>query len=443
MVDFYISPSGLDTNPGTIDAPFKTYAAAEKRVPASGSARFLFDANGNHGPIYIKRDGLAGDPNIFDVYNGSYAHFEFDDATTAVYTKGRKNIVYQNLWVKMRKRKTGFFVHGSDNITLRDCVVEEAGYGIDLGTTTAPSSNITLERVVVRNCWDVLGNRSQGLYALNIHGLKLLNCIFSRNGWKEGSPQHVFVQQNHNVYLAETNTNVEIRDCYLGEACSHGIQLRCGGIISGCLFYFNPIHAFGQNDEAIFENNVLEGSRDLGHGTATITDVKRGWGYDAEAAHNIVRNNLFINGGSDISHSHALDVGAIERSTQPDAGTIVEGNRVYNWKVNAYRNLVNRPVDLADNRFQYTPNTLGSIPFLGDVDKRNWPNIPQIRDQLMKDYEPVNVGVVVKSKLEVLQNTTKAQIETAQANLQSEMKTINDNFQAGISEINKFIEENN
>ena len=181
----------------------------------------------------------------------------------------------------------------------------------------------------------------------------------------------------------------------------------------------------------------------MGHGTATIADVKRGWGYDAEAAQNVVVKNLFINGGDDISHSHALDLNPIQRSTQPDGGSVIQDNKVYNWKMNAYRNNANRPVVLTNNRFQYTPQTISSIPFLGDVDKSNWPDIPATREQIMKDYEPVNVGVVVQAKLSVLQADTKAQIEAAQANLQSEMANINQNFQAGVDEINKFIQENN
>lgn len=444
MLDFYISPSGVDTNPGTREAPLRTYAAAEKKIPASGvtPTRFLFDANGTHGPIYIKKDGLPSDPNVFDAYNGDYARFEFDDETTAIYNKNRKNIVYQNLWIKMRQRKTGFFAHGSENITLRDCVVEEAGYGLDLGTASAASKNITLERVVVRNCWDVLGDRSQGMYALNVHGLKILNCIFSRNGWKVGSPQHVFVQQNHNLYLAETNTGVEIRDSYFGEGCSHGVQLRCGGLITGCLFYFNPIHAFGQGDEAIFENNVLEGSRPMGHGTATIADVLRGWGYDAEAARNIVRKNLFINGGANISHSHALELGKIQRSTKTEAGSDIIGNRVFNWKGDAFKNPSNRPLVTEDNKYSYTPTVISGIPYLGDVDKRNWPDIPAIREQMMLDYAPINISAAVQEKLSTLQSNTQAKVQAVRDNMKTELDTIDQSLQVGLQEISDFIKNN-
>lgn len=445
MLEYFISPSGSDNNPGTREQPLRTYATAEKKsltVAGSGSPRFYFDANGNHGPIYIKRNGLDNDPMIIDAYNGDYARFEFDSPTTAIYNKGRKNIVFQNLWIQMRQRKTGFYAHGCENITLRDSVIDSASYGVDFGTTTARSKNLTVERTVIRNCWDIHGQRSQGLYAIAVDGLKIINCVFSKNGWKEGQTNHVFVQQNHNLYLAETNTNVEVRDCFIGEASSHGVQLRSGGIISGCLFYFNPIHAFGQNDQAIFENNVVEGSKILGHGTAVITDVWRGWGYDAEAARNVVQNNLFINGGLDIPHCHALELGNIVRSTAPDAGSLISGNRIYNWKVAGYKNNSGRTAELVDNKFEYTPTTISSMPYLGDVDKRNWPNIPAIREQLMHDYRAINVPEAVKEKLATLKSTTQAQMHEVKKTTQDSLQNIEQSFQEGLQDITKFIEDN-
>ena len=428
--EYFISPSGLNTNPGTKDAPVQTYAAAEAKVPSGSAAKFFFDAGGFHQPIYLKRSGLPDQPNVFDVYNGDYAKFHYDSTATAVYVKGIKNVVFQNFSIRPVQRKDGFLIHNCENITVRDCLIDSASYGLDLGREDMPSKNITLERLIIRNCWNVHGKKSQGMYATGIDGLKILNCIFSRNGWSNQSTNAILVQQNHNIYLSEKNKNVEVRDCFIGEGCSHGIQLRCGGVVSGNLFFFNPIHAFGQNDEAVFENNVLEGSRPMGHGTATITDVWRGWGYDAEAAKNTVVNNLFINGGLQTGDSRAIEVGRIVRSTNPDGGTIIKGNRVYNWKNAAYRNNSGRQVIEEGNLWEYQPTTISHIPDLHDAEHKNWPDIPAIRTQLMKDYEKLDVKEVAKEKIKTLQDEASKEIQSVQNKMQNELQTVQKNLDA-------------
>jgi hypothetical protein len=117
------------------------------------------------------------------------------------------------------------------------------------------------------------------LYADETAGLQITNNHFDHNGrgpaGAEVSIPSGNAQRDHDVYLKPANTNVVVTGNCFSNACSHGLQARCGGVISGNWFFNNPIHmSFGLVNgtgpilvggvTGVIQGNLFVGTRPLG-----------------------------------------------------------------------------------------------------------------------------------------------------------------------------------
>jgi len=73
-----------------------------------------------------------------------------------------------------------------------------------------------------------------------VTGLTIENSVFDHNGWNHdaGAEPTIF---NHNVYVQNNVSDVIFKNNISSDASSHGVQLRCGGIINDNLFLSNPL----------------------------------------------------------------------------------------------------------------------------------------------------------------------------------------------------------
>jgi len=177
----------------------------------------------------------------------------------------------------------------------------------------------------------------QGLYAYAVDGLLIEENVFDHNGWSEvvpGSGPDIF---RHNLYIANGNTGVIVRGNIIANASSHGMQLRCGGVVTNNLFVRNAIAlSVGGGTEpessgvsADVRGNVIMEGKDID------ANNPRGWGMwfgniaDGQARYNIVAHNLAG------TQPDALTIaGDAEGYSGPTVGVhdlSVDHNIFYNW----------------------------------------------------------------------------------------------------------------
>src|SRR5579862_7607482 len=68
LSSWYVSPSGLDTNPGTLAKPFKTIQAAANIAVAGDKVEI--ETGTYHEMVTPVNSGIPGKPITFEAYNG-------------------------------------------------------------------------------------------------------------------------------------------------------------------------------------------------------------------------------------------------------------------------------------------------------------------------------------------------------------------------------------
>ncbi len=68
--NYYVSPSGRNTNPGTLSSPFKTISFAESKLAdgVGGNTIYVRGGTYNEGVMFHLSSGIAGNPNVLIAY---------------------------------------------------------------------------------------------------------------------------------------------------------------------------------------------------------------------------------------------------------------------------------------------------------------------------------------------------------------------------------------
>lgn len=188
-------------------------------------------------------------------------------------------------------------------LLIEDCQVEGFKDGIILQGGSSPYGGgplrqVTIRRSIVKNSAAPFGGHSQGIYASNVAGLVIEECLILHNGWNsDGSaPATIF---NHNLYLQSNNSDCRVSRNLIVSGSSHGLQIRSGGIVEDNVFVKNPIAIlFGGGDKPteagvsgrVAGNVILQAT--------TIDGSPRGWGIDIQNVNSagvVVENNILAN----------------------------------------------------------------------------------------------------------------------------------------------------
>jgi len=233
----------------------------------------------------------------------------------------------------------GQFLQPGAHLLIEDCVFE--GYSTNLVFQGYGGRHVDfrLRRSVIVDAYNdhSSGEHSQGLYAFGVDGLLIEENVFDHNGWSERVPAAHADIYSHNLYIDNGNTGVVLRGNLIARGSSHGLQLRCGGVVVNNLFVQNSIALLvggGNNPEPegvraeVLGNVILDG-KDIDGANP------RGWGLvlsnlaAGRAAFNLITANVF--GGQ----PRALIVdGDAHGDAGPSLGvhdTTIAGNILYNW----------------------------------------------------------------------------------------------------------------
>ena len=244
-----------------------------------------------------------------------------------------------------------------ENYLIEDCKISRFtnGLNISLGEKT----NVRLRRNVVTNCFYAGGGaHSQGAFINNIDGLLLEENIFHQNGHKgDRSDANIF---NHNLYLENGLSNVQIRGNIISDASSNGISLNGAGLIENNLVVRNPVGIFARTaPTTVLRNVVLEGN-DI------TTSLPRGWGIViGDAYYNpggpaIVEQNIIAHKIA-LGDLHAIFLDKLKHDVPPLSATIF-ANTVYDWngtslQIDSTTNEDYESIEVLNNIFDESPHT--------------------------------------------------------------------------------------
>ncbi len=151
---------------------------------------------------------------------------------------------------------------GSD-ILIEDVKVELFGNGINLLGEGDGLHDVTIRRSVIVDSYsnneDV---HSQGIFADNVHGLRIEETVLDHNGFNEAVPGASRVKFNHNVYLYGSCSGLVLERNISSRGSNHGFTMNNGGRAEGNILIANAIAGYVKDLVAsteavqIMRNNV-------------------------------------------------------------------------------------------------------------------------------------------------------------------------------------------
>jgi hypothetical protein len=182
----------------------------------------------------------------------------------------------------------------------RDCTIRDFGFA----GTFEDSDTVRLQGCRVFDNYGAPGKRARGLYFGNVRRVELLDCLIDRNGGDVRSGARRTNIFDHNVYVRGDCGPALVSGCVVSRGCSHGVQVRSGGDVVGCLFIDNPIHlSFGHvNGEGPVHRGGVSGQvrGNVFLGTGPIDGHDKGRGIDvANVLRGVIADNVFAAGGPD------------------------------------------------------------------------------------------------------------------------------------------------
>ena len=170
---YYVSPSGNDVCPGTIDSPWRTIQHAADTM-AGGDYAYI------RGGIYYegvetRRDGSTSAGHIvFSAYPSETPIIDGTDVTTGNngFTIAHSYITLNGLTIR-HWNDTGIWMWNAAHVELNDCVVHEVPYGIGAANGT---HDFVLNRIQIHH-FDLFGFDASPAEGNNCYNGTLNDCI--------------------------------------------------------------------------------------------------------------------------------------------------------------------------------------------------------------------------------------------------------------------------
>lgn len=212
QTNFYVSPSGRDTNPGTLAKPWKT---VQKACNAATPGSTVYLRTGTYKQkVSVNVSGTAGNYITFTNYNGEAATLDGGSTAGTILSVVNKTYLkfvglrFQNAIGNYAK---GFYVEGSSHhIEIRNCTITNVHF----------SSNPSAVANANRNANPLLfwgNNASQSINNIVIDGNQIFNC---RTGYSES----LTLDGNVELFEITNNTVRDVSNIGIDVAGNYGVS---------------------------------------------------------------------------------------------------------------------------------------------------------------------------------------------------------------------------
>lgn len=324
---FYVSSStGNDANAGTQTSPLRSLSAGYSKLRDGQPDQLLLKCGDTFDPIgWTKASGNSAHPMICASY-GTGPRPAIRGGGFYLGQQNKSGLAFVDLDIQpsggVGTASNGFVIFAPwRDVLIEGCYV--GGFNVNIACQEIDASR--LSGLKFRRCAIVDGagggGHNQGLFVGQCDGLLVEECVFDLNGNYPG--QEKFDMFCHNVYLHQTNGPSTFINNITARSCSHGVQQRSGGVMSGNLALDNPIGLFQGDASGVHNTFTFNGA--IGSRNISATEL-RGFGH-------------WVNGGAgiDILNNYAAHVGPLS-TANCDAfnldgvvGAIVKNNAVLDW----------------------------------------------------------------------------------------------------------------
>lgn len=135
--------------------------------------------------------------------------------------------------------------------------------------TTELMEDVRVRRCLVLDAFTILSSHSQGSYTAGVNRLLLEECVYDHNGWNESVPGATPTIFRHNIYIQghggnyDDCTGVTTRGMIAMRGGATGMQQRPGGTCDDNLFVDNPLNLTFGNDGGTINRCVVVGFRNI------------------------------------------------------------------------------------------------------------------------------------------------------------------------------------
>lgn len=271
-----------------------------------------------------------------------------------------------------------FWLKAGRNLLIENCFIEKFALGIGLQGLDGPLDDVTIRRNLIVDSYST-DSHSQGLYTNNLHGLLIEENILDHNGWHDSIPGAEPTIFNHNIYIQNGCTNVVIRRNVLSNGSSHGMQLRCGGVVDDNLVVRNSIGILVGGGTSPEPGGVVANCRGnvVLEGKNITESLRRGWGIEltnissGSVQENIIAHRLPDTGGfPPIRMTGQFGVGV--------RNVNITNNTIYNWRaplhfdsnnvnVRVLNNIVQDPYSVGGPMIETYTYNVAEVSFSGNT----------------------------------------------------------------------------
>jgi hypothetical protein len=138
-MSYYVSPTGMDTNPGTIDQPWKTIQKAANMM-AAGNTVIVLAGNYDFQRVNVTKSGSDGNPIIYQAQGTVIIHGGFNITANYITVSGFE-IADTGTTSGVSTLGTGVYIQGSNNLVEQNYIHDVNWIGI---YTDANSTNNTI-----------------------------------------------------------------------------------------------------------------------------------------------------------------------------------------------------------------------------------------------------------------------------------------------------------
>lgn len=262
-----------------------------------------------------------------------------------IYQEPSSHVVIQDLHLRSGATSLG----GSDLILDRMLLT---GEGLNIQNTPRFTLRDSAVRDVIRDApvkemdrWHPSLNRIEGIFVASSEGVLIDGALFDHTGWREGYDPDLSAARpmppsyySQNIYVADSNRDVTLRDTISMRAASFGAQIRPGGMVVGNLFIDNNagLSTLGGNyqdagpvgNASLLLGNVITSA---GHKRVSEKEGALSWGIDDKAIGTALVDNIVAHlaNPDDPAERAARDV--VQAAQQPGIDPVFDNTIIANW----------------------------------------------------------------------------------------------------------------